>query len=84
MKTPLDTSFIPFYSNTVFVTVKGDQPPEKMDTASYKFDFSGTYANSITLQEIVITGPSRAQQFEKDYVSPLFQDINSKNIELPG
>jgi hypothetical protein len=80
MRTPLDTSFIPFYSKTVFVTVKGDQPAEKIDTASYKFDFSGSYANSITLQEIVITGPSRAQQFEKEHVSPMFQDINSKTL----
>jgi hypothetical protein len=80
MRTPLDTAFVPFYSKTVFVTVKGQQPVEKVDTSAYRFDFSNPYQNSITLQEVIVTGPSKAQQFEKEHVSPLFKDINSKTL----
>jgi hypothetical protein len=80
MKTPLDTSFTPFWSQTVFVTVKGDEPVEQVDTSGYSFDFSGNYPNSITLQEVVITGPSKAEQFEKEYVSPMFYSADSRTL----
>jgi hypothetical protein len=80
MKTPLDTSFVPFYSQTVFITIKSEQPAEKIDTSSYVFDMSGSYQNSITLQEVIIEGPSKAKQYEDEHVSPLFKDINSKTL----
>lgn len=80
MKTPLDTSFVPFYTKTVFITIKGEQPAEKVDTVSYKFDMSGSYQNSITLQEVIIEGPSKAKQYEDEHVSPMFKDINSRTL----
>lgn len=80
MKTPLDTTFTPFWSETVFVTVKGEESVARGDTSSYHFDFSGSYPNSITLQEVVVTGPSKAEQFEKEYVSPMFRGLDSRTL----
>jgi hypothetical protein len=80
MKTPLDTSFVPFYSRTLFVTIEDDKLVRREDTASYQFSFSGFYPNSITLQEVVINGPSRAKQFEDDHVTQMFKNINSKTL----
>jgi hypothetical protein len=80
MVTPLDTTFTPFFSKTVFVTVKGEEPIEKVDTSAYSFSFSGNYPHSITLEEIKISGPSKVKQFEKDHVSPQFKSMQARTL----
>jgi hypothetical protein len=80
VRTLLDTSFVPFYSKTMFISVKADAPAERVDTSSYQFNVSGFYPNSITLQEVVVTGPSRTKQFEDEHVTPMFKHINSRTL----
>jgi hypothetical protein len=80
MVTPLDTTFTPFFTKTVFVTIKGDVPGEKTDTSDYHFNFTGNYPQSITMEEILITGNSKVKKFEKEFVSPQFQSINARTL----
>lgn len=81
MVTPLDTAFTPFWAKTVFVTIQGAQALEAPDTAAYQFAFSGNYPNSITLEEVKVSGPSKAKQFEKNFVSGQFKSIQAKTFD---
>ena len=80
MVTPLDTSFTPFFVQTVFITVRGDSIHEKVDTSDYRFSFKGDYAHSITMEEIVIKGNTKGKEFEKKFVSPQFQSIDARTL----
>jgi hypothetical protein len=78
MITPLDTAFTPFYVKTVFIQI--NKPEEKVDTTPYSFNIAGNYPNSITLEEVKISGPSKAKKFEKEYVSPQFRSMNARTL----
>lgn len=80
MVTPLDTTFTPFFSKTVFVTIKGEEALPKPDTSAYSFSFAGNYPHSITLEEIKVTGTSKIKQFEKENVSPQFRSMNARTL----
>jgi hypothetical protein len=79
--TPLDSMFTPFFSRTVFVTVKGTEKVKKVDTAAYQFSYISPYASSITLDEVKVSGPSKVQKFEKEYVSSFFQSVNARTYD---
>ncbi|MGB4773277.1 MAG: hypothetical protein WBP58_17565 [Chitinophagaceae bacterium] len=80
--TPLDSSFTPFFSKTVFVTVKGKQRVKAADTAAYQFTYASPYATSgITLEEVKVSGLSKVQQFEKENVSSFFQSVNARTYD---
>jgi hypothetical protein len=79
--TPLDSVFTPFFSRTVFVTVKGIENVKKVDTAAYKFSYISPYATSITLEEVKVSGLSKIQKFEKENVSAFFQSVNARTYD---
>lgn len=80
MITPLDTAFTPFWAQTVFVTIGHGETVKADDTADYQFAMAGNYPNSITLEEVKVTGPSRIKQFEKDFVSPQFRNFQARTL----
>ncbi len=80
MVTPLDTAFTPFWAQTVFVNIKGDSAGNVSDTTDYQFAMAGNYPNSITLEEVKVTGPSKIKQYEKDFVSGQFKSIDAKTL----
>ena len=80
MITPLDTAFTPFWAQTVFVKVGVDSVITGKDTTDYRFAMSDNYPNSITLEEVKVTGPSKIKQFEKDFVSPQFKNFQARTL----
>lgn len=80
MITPLDTAFTPFWAETVFVKIGYGETVKTVDTAGYQFAMAGNYPNSITLEEVKVTGPSRIKQFEKDFVSPQFRNFQARTL----
>lgn len=78
LETPLDSAFTPFHTQTVFVTVKqqeyltADTIP--MDSTRYSFMLEDPYRDAITLEEVFLTGRSKVDKFEKQYVSPQFRN----------
>jgi hypothetical protein len=70
--TPLDSSFTPFYSETVFIRVGSDTVITATDTTNYQFGFADTYTGEM-LPEVKVRGRSNAQKFEEDYVSKMFR-----------
>ena len=70
--TPLDSSFTPFYSETVFIKVGSDTVITATDTSNYQFGFADTYTGEM-LPEVKVWGKSNAQKFEEDYVSKTFR-----------
>lgn len=80
MTTPLDTAFTPFWAQTVFVKIGIDSSFTAKDTSDYQFGMAGNYPNSITLEEVKVTGPSKIKQFEKDFVSPQFRNFQARTL----
>lgn len=77
LETPLDSAFTPFHTQTVFVTVEaqaaaGTTPSE--DTTRYGFVLNDTLRNVVTLEEVVVTGKSKAKKYEDQFVSGLFRN----------
>jgi hypothetical protein len=80
--TPLDSSFNPFFSKTVFVTIKGAERVKKADTSAYQFSYVSPYEYSgITLEEVKVKGLSKVQTFEKENVSLFFQNMNARTYD---
>ncbi len=77
IETPLDSSFTPFFSETVFVQLKGstDAPgtDDVGDTSAYSFEFADPRFVDM-LPEIRITGKSNQEKFEEEFVSPMFRN----------
>jgi hypothetical protein len=79
LETPLDSAFTPFHTQTVFVTVKqqeyltADTIP--MDSTRYSFMLEDAYRDAITLDEVLVTGKSKADKFEQQYVSRPFRNV---------
>jgi hypothetical protein len=77
IETPLDSSFTPFFAETVFVqlgSASGNQQDVRMvDTSEYAFDFSDPRYTEM-LPEVKVIGKSNAQKFEDEYVSAMFKD----------
>ena len=74
--TPLDSSFTPFFSETVFVQLNPSTDsalPWSPDTASYAFSFTDPRFVDM-LPEIKVKGKTNAQKFEGDYVTGMFRD----------
>jgi hypothetical protein len=80
IRTPLDTSFVPFDTTSLFIRIEAGATAERTDTSAYRFSFSDFYPNSITLQEVIVEGPSRVKQFEDDHVTPLFKHMNARTL----
>jgi hypothetical protein len=81
LETPLDSAFTPFHAQTVFVTVNAVavgtaqvQVQKPADTLAYSFALADPFSQAETLQEIVIKGKSRIQNYEDEYVSKQFQN----------
>jgi len=70
--TPLDSSFTPFYSETVFVKVGKDSSVTATDTSNYSFGFEDTF-KGVTLEEVKVKGKSNARKFQDEFVSMQFQ-----------
>jgi hypothetical protein len=77
IETPLDSSFTPFYSETIFVRLEDPAHPmsdeRDVDTSAYNFSFTDARYTDM-LAEVKIMGKSNAQKFEDAYVSPMFKD----------
>lgn len=82
MKTPLDTTFVPFYQETIFVRVEGPENLKPADTGNYVFNFVDRYPNAITLEEVKVSGVAKGKKFEKDYVSPVFKSVNHRTFDF--
>jgi hypothetical protein len=78
LETPLDSAFTPFHTQTVFVTVKQQEylsaDTVVADSTRYSFALEDAYRDAITLDEVFLTGKSKADKFEKQYVSPQFKN----------
>lgn len=91
LETPLDSSFTPFYSETVFVQLEGEAEKQQAtvvaDTTAYSFDMADPKYTTM-MPEITIKGKTNAEKFEDEFVSGLFKDapgvrtINALDDEL--
>ena len=86
LETPLDSAFTPFHTQTVFVTVKQQEylsaDTVVADSSRYSFMLQDTYRDAITLEEVVVTGKSKAEKYERQYVSPQFKNaIDGKTFD---
>ncbi|HLO82288.1 MAG TPA: hypothetical protein VK166_15095 [Chitinophagaceae bacterium] len=83
LEAPLDSSFTPFYTETVFVSIGQDSIfSEWADTTAYKFGFVDPYPMYKSLQEVTVRGLTKAQRYEKDHVSPMFRrGIDGKTFD---
>jgi hypothetical protein len=76
IETPLDSSFTPFFSETVFVQLEDPAQhtdSRTVDTGAYTFDFADPRYTDV-LPEVKVVGKSNAQKFEDAFVSPMFKD----------
>jgi hypothetical protein len=77
IETPLDSTFTPFYSETVFVRVTGSDDSagdaDNTDTSAYSFEFNDPRFTDM-LPEVRVTGKSNQQKFEDDFVSYMFRN----------
>jgi hypothetical protein len=77
IETPLDSSFTPFFTETVFMQL--DDPAQKpedirvVDTSEYSFEFSDPRFTDM-LPEVKVSGKSNAQKFEDEYVTGMFRN----------
>lgn len=81
MVTPLDSVFTPFFTKTVFITVKGKDRVKKADTAEYQFSFKDPYPTAVTLEEVKVSGLTKLQKYEKENVSLWFRSLNSRTYD---
>jgi hypothetical protein len=86
METPLDSAFTPFHTQTVFVTVKQQENLSAdtvvADSSRYSFMLQDAYRDAITLDEVLVTGKSKAEKYERQYVSPQFKNaIDGKTFD---
>lgn len=81
LETPLDSTFTPFHSETVFIRLGGDTILTKTDTLNYSFGFEDNFKGE-TLEEVKVKGKSNARKFEEEYVSMAFRGgPDSKTFE---
>lgn len=86
LETPLDSTFTPFHTQTVFVTVQQQEylaaDTVVADSSRYSFMLEDAYRDAITLDEVLVTGKSKADKFDKQYVSPQFKNaIDGKTFD---
>lgn len=77
LETPLDSAFTPFHTQTVFVRIAAREATGDLilkDSSTYAFTLQDPYRDAITLEEVLITGRSKAEKFERDYVSQPFRN----------
>lgn len=77
LETPLDSAFTPFHATTVLIRVAGRDsilaaPAE--DSARYSFDLNDPYRDVVMMDEVVVTGRTKEDKFEQQYVSPQFRN----------
>lgn len=77
LETPLDSAFTPFHTTTVFVQVAARDSSLEMqvkDSVRYSLDLNDPYRDVVMMDEVVVTGKTREDKFEQQYVSPSFRN----------
>ncbi len=79
LKTPLDSAFVPFLTNTQFFLLKSKNNIVISDTAN-NYVLDTKRFGETTLEDVVVTtkAKKKVEKFEEQYVSALFQGGNSR------